>query len=449
MKIVIIGAGEVGYYLGALLSTHHHDVTILDRDKEALARVQEKLDVLAIEGNATSGKDLVKAGVPDADIVVAATSIDEVNMIASMMSKRLGVKKVIARVRSNELTSPDSPIKPSDLGIDVVIHPEYSVALDIVQLLKRAAASDVLNIADKKMQLVGIKLDKTCPILGKTMIEYTKELDIVKFRVVAIHRGGMTVIPKGETKLQKNDQIFVLAKTADVKAIVRSTGHNEKSLSRVMIAGGTAIGEMIAEMLMNDTRDWRIKLIEPDLDKATFLANKLHDVLVLNGNPADPDLLVTEGINDMDAFISVTNDEESNIISCLMAKHLEVRKTVALVSKPSYIPLSQTIGLDAAVNVKQSVSNEIHRYVRQGRVVSVTALHGIEAEVLELVATSNSKVINKPLSQLKFPRNVVVGGIICGDKADIAVGSTIIRENDRVIIFALPDAIDELTSCFN
>lgn len=448
MKIVVIGAGEVGFYLGRLLSHNKHDVVVLDRDKDALALVQEKLDVLTVEGNATSGTDLINAGVPNADIVVAATSVDEVNMIASMMSKRLGVKKVIARVRSNEIVKPDSPIQPADLGIDVLIHPEFSVALDIVQLLKRAAASDVINIAESKMQLIGIKLDRQSPLLGKTLIDYTKELENTAFRVVAIHRGGMSLIPKGNTKLQKNDQIFVLAKTADVKTIIRSTGHFEKSISRVMIAGGTPIGEMIAEMLTNDTRDWRVKLIEPNEDKATSIAHKLPNVLVLNGNPADPDLLVAEGIDDMDAFISVTADEESNIISCLMAKHLEVRKTVALVSKPSYIPLSQTIGLDAAVNVKQSVSNEIHRYVRQGRVVSVSALHGIEAEVLEMVATKQSKVANKPLSQLKLPKNVVVGGIIRGNETEIAVGNTIIQENDRVIIFALPDAIDELTTCF-
>lgn len=449
MKIVIIGAGEVGFYLGGLLSKNKHDVIILDRDKEALARVSEKLDVLTIEGNATSGTDLIHAGVESADIVVAATSVDEVNMIAAMMSKRLGVKRVIARVRSNELSSPDSPIKPADLGIDVVIHPEYSVALDTVQLLKRAAASDVINIADGAMQLVGIKIDSKSPLIGKTMIEYTKEMAPTVFRVVAVARGGFTIIPKGDTKLQKNDQFFVLAQSSDIKKIIQSAGLSERSLSKVMIAGGSRIGEMIAEMLMHDTKkDWRVKLIEPDIERATELANHLEDVLVINGNPADPDLLVSEGIDDTDAFIAVTNDEESNIISCLMAKHLEVRKTVALVSKPSYIPLSQTIGLDAAVNVKQSASNEIHRHVRQGRVVSVTALHGIEAEVLELVATGTSKLINKPLHTLRFPKGAVVGGIIRNGNTEIAIGSTVIHEGDRVILFCLPDAVEEVTKCF-
>lgn len=448
MKIVIIGAGEVGFYLGGLLSASKHDVTILDRDKEALARVSEKLDVLTLEGNATSGTDLLLAGVDKADIVIAATSVDEVNMITAMMSKRLGVKKVIARVRSKELSSPNSPIKPSDLGIDVLIHPEYSVALDIVQLLKRAAASDVINIADGKMQLVGIKLDSESPIIGKNMIELAQEINSVAFRVVAISRGGFSLIPKGETKLQTNDQIFILSKTSDIRVIVSATGHNEKSISRVMIAGGTAIGEMVAEMLVNDARDWRIKLIEPDIDRANFLAEHLSNVLVLNGNPADPDLLAAEGVDDMDAFISVTSDEESNIISCLMAKHLSVRKTIALVSKPSFIPLSQTIGLDAAVNIKLSVSNEIHRYVREGRLVAVSALHGIDAEVLELVPTSESKLLNKPLHSLKFPKGCVVGGIIKGEQVEIAVGTSIIEENNRVIVFCLPDSIEDVTKCF-
>ncbi|MGM0589320.1 MAG: Trk system potassium transporter TrkA [Bacteroidota bacterium] len=449
MKIVIIGAGEIGYDLASLLSLEKHDVTVLDRDKEALNKVANSLDVLTIEGNATSAQDLADANVQDTDILIAVTSIDEVNMIASMMSKRLGAPMVIARVRSDELSRPNAPLKPTDLGIDVLIHPELSAAQEIVQLIKRASASDLINLADGKLQLIGIRLDKNSPLLGQTLIDYANKYTDFKFRVVAIGRRGMTIIPSGKVRLQAFDQIFVIAKITDIPKVVESTGRIEGAIEHIMIAGGTPIGAMIARLLLNDEkRNWKIKLIEPDYDVASELAAELRDVLVLNGNPTDPDLLATEGITEMDAFISVTDDEESNIISCLMAKHLEVQKTVALVSKSDYIPLSQTIGLDAAINKKSAASNEIHRYVRHGRVISVTALQGIKAEVIELQANQNAKIVGKPLAKTKFPEGCVIGGIMKDDTVEIATGQSVIEGNDRVILFCLPESVDPVTRLF-
>ncbi|MEX2364045.1 MAG: Trk system potassium transporter TrkA, partial [Balneolaceae bacterium] len=353
MKIVIIGAGEIGYDLASTLSKEKHDVIVLDREKTPLSRVADSLDVLTIEGNATSVKDLDKAGVSNADILISVTSVDEVNMISSMIGKRLGAKMVIARVRSDEFSDKNSPLSPSDLGIDVMIHPELSAAQEIVQLLRRSSASDVVNLADDKMQLVGIRLEKESPLVGISLKEYAATYPETMFRVVAIVRRGRTLIPNGSVKLQSFDQIFVLSKTEDIPHIIETTGKKEADLNRVMIAGGSALGAMITKLLTKDkSKDWSVKLIEPDYDTAEELAVKYKNAMILHGNPTDPDLLITEGITDMDAFIAVTDDEESNIISCLMAKHLEVKKTVALVSKPDFIPLAQTIGLDAIINKK-------------------------------------------------------------------------------------------------
>lgn len=448
MKIVIIGAGEIGYDLASVLSQEKHDVTVLDRDPECLDNVSENLDVLVCEGNATSAKDLVSAGVKDADILIAVTSIDEVNMIASMMSKRLGAEKVIARVRSDELSRPNAPLKPTDLGIDVIIHPELSAAYEIVRLIKRASANDLITLADGKMQMIGLRIGKQSPLVGKTLHEYAHENPDITFRVVAISRKGLTIIPNGKVSIQALDHIFILAKTKTIPEVVKTTGKPDIEISRVMIAGGTAIGAMIARILSKEEKDWNIKLIEPDFEIAQELAKEFKDVLVLNGNPTDPDLLATEGITDTDAFISVTDDEESNIISCLMAKHLEVTKTVALVSKSDYIPLSQTIGLDAAINKKSAASNEIHRHVRGGRVISVTALQGIKAEVIELQAAPKSKVTKNPISKLNLPKGCVIGGILSNGSSYIATGESQIQAKDRVIIFCLPEAIDKVTSLF-
>lgn len=448
MKIVIIGVGEIGFDLANLLSEEQHDVIVLDRDKDRLEKTTENMDVLCHEGNATSAQDLVDAGVEDADIMIAVTSIDEVNMIASMMSKRLGAKKVIARIRSDELSRPHAPLKPTDLGIDVLIHPELSAAQEIVRLIKRASASDLINLAEGKMQMIGLRVGKESPLVGKSLSQYAQENPKLKFRVVAIARKGHTIIPTGSVNMQALDHIFVLAKTEDIQQVVTTSGKPDVEMNRVMIAGGTPIGAMIARILLQEDKNWNIKLIEPDRDTATKLAQELKDVLVLNANPTDPDLLATEGITDTDAFISVTDDEESNIISCLMAKHLDVRKTVALVSKSDYIPLSHTIGLDSAVNKKSAASNEIHRHVRSGKVISVTALQGTKAEVIELQAAPESEITTKPIHKINFPSGCVIGGILSNGSTDIVTGESQISSNDRVIVFCLPKAIEEVTSLF-
>lgn len=450
MKIIIIGAGEIGYDLASVLSKEKHDVIVLDHEKESLTKVSEKLDVLVKEGNATSATDLNKSGVSQADIVISVTSVDEVNMIASMISKKLGAKMVIARVRNDEFSQKDSPLKATDLGIDMMINPELSAAQEIAQLLKRSAASDVINLADDMMQLIGIRLDRNAPIIGKTLIEYASENSEITFRVVAIARRGRTLMPRGPMKLQTFDQIFILAKTEDIPAIIETTGKSETDLNRIMIAGGSGIGTTIARILCGDSKkNWSVKLIEPDYERAEELAIELKNAMILHGNPTDPDLLASEGITDMDAFIAVTDDEESNIISCLMAKHLDVKKTVALVSKPDFIPLAQTIGLDAVVNKKVAASNEIHRHVRRGQVISVTELRGIKAEVIELLAAEKSKVIGKQIQKLKLPDGCIIGGVLCQGSVEIATGKTEIKSGDRVMVFCLPEAIEKITKLFS
>ncbi len=339
-------------------------------------------------------------------------------------------------------------MKPTDLGIDIIIHPELSAAEEIISLIKRASASDLVNLADNKMQLIGLRIHEGSELVGKTLSEYAQEHSDITFRVTAIARKGRTIIPTGAVRIQPRDQVFILARTERIPDIIATTGRQEEEIERVMIAGGTPVGAMIARLLMNEEKNWNIKLIEPDYDNAAKLAQELENVLVLNGNPTDPDLLASEGITDVDAFISVTEDEESNIISCLMAKHLEVKKTVALISKPDYIPLSQTIGLDAAVNKKTAASNEIHRHVRGGRVISVTALRGIKAEVIELQASAKSKIVRKPIHKISFPEGCVVGGILSNGSVEIATGQSQIEAGDRVIIFCLPDAIPKITSLF-
>lgn len=448
MKILIAGAGEVGFELSKVLSEENHDVTVLDERQSCLQRVIENLDVLTVEGNATSPNSLIEAGARQADLMVAVTSVDEVNIIASMMAKRLGVKSVIARVRNQELSQPDAPITPSELGIDVLIHPEESAAAEIHQLIKRASASDVVNLADDRLQMIGLRVEAGSDAVNQTLADLASNYEHLSFRVIAISRRGSTIIPRGNNRLMALDHIFIITKTEHVQELVTAAGHKNETLRKVMIAGGSEVGRILAKKLSEDKQKWEIKLIEPDKEIATEIANNNRNVLVLNGNPTDPNLLVVEGLSEMDAFISVTDDEESNIISCLMAKHLEVKKTVALVSKTQYVPLSQTIGIDAIVNVKASASDEIHRQIRQGMLLTVKALTGIKAEIIEVIAGKNCTILDKPIHSLKIPDGIVIGGILRNGSAEIATGSSIIRKDDRVIILALPQAINKVEEMF-
>lgn len=448
MKILIAGAGEVGFELSKVLSEEKHDVTVVDEREHCLKRVMDSLDVLTVQGNATSPNILVEGGARDSDLMVAVTSSDEVNMISSMMAKRLGVKMVIARVRNDELTRPDSPITPSGLGIDLMIHPEESAANEIYQLVKRASASYVVPLADDKLQLVGFRVENGAKVANKTLSELAEIYPELSYRVVAISRRDSTIIPRGENRLMALDHIFIVTDSTQVKLLGEITGHSDKPLRRILIAGGNEVGRILASKLAEDSQKWEIKLIEPDENLAREVAKAYRDVLVLNGNPTDPNLLVTEGVKEMDAFISVTDDEESNIISCLMAKHLEVKKTVALVSKSQYVPLSQTIGIDAVVNVKASASGEIHRQIRQGMMLTVKAFHGIKAEIIEIEAGKNCQVLDKPIEELNLPDEVVIGGILKNGNAKIATGNSVIKKDDRVIIFALPRAIKKVEELF-
>lgn len=454
MKILIAGCGEIGFHLSKVLSLESHDVTVIENDKEIIRQAQQ-LDVKVLDGDATSVDCLRKAGVESTDVMIAVTSVDEINILASIIAKKMGVKTVIARVRNPEITRPDSILQPRDLGMDVSIHPEEQAAKEIIMLLKRSSASDIEDLAGGDLQVIGIKLELNSPLLGMTIQEYDQTFSDFDFNVVAISRRGTPIMARGRNRFQKDDQVFILAKKEDIPKVIQSTGRRETDFHTIMIAEGSGVGEMVIEKILadEDLRDkrWRIKMIVEDPQKANELAEKMPDnIMILRGNPTDPDLLNLEGFSDSDAYLALTADEESNIISCLMAKHLQARKVVALISKKDYINISQTIGLDAAVNTKLAAANAIHRYIRSGNVLSITSLHGIAADAVELEAEKGSKVDGKPIKKLEFPGNSVVGAVTRHDtgEIEIASGETVIRTHDRVIIFTQPKNLAQLADMF-
>ncbi|MEM8559965.1 MAG: Trk system potassium transporter TrkA [Bacteroidota bacterium] len=457
MRAIIVGAGDVGYDVARLLAQRRLDVAVLDTDAARIDYVRDTLDVLAIQGSGTSAAKLAEAGLHDAVLVVAVTDIDEVNIIACMMAERassVGGKEspvTIARVRSDEFTGARSVLTLRDLGIDHLIHPEDSTSHEIVSLLRRAAATDVIDFCGGQLQLVGLKMDARTAAVGQTLESITEANAHLAFRIMGIVRGVRTILPRGDERLQVNDQVFVIVQTGQVPQVVHALGQSGRRLDNVMILGGSKVGERVARELCTVSRKqrMRVKLVEPDRARAHELAEQIEGVLVIHGDPSDIDLLAIEGLQEMDAVAAVTDDEESNLVSCLMAKHLGVRKTVALLSKSAYVPISQAIGLDAAVSQKLAVSREVLRFLRGKHVRSVATVQGLDAEILEVEASGGSPVTRKTLDALRVPRGLLVAAVVAPDGVvEVATGRTQIQPADRVIVFVTPDRIADVDKLF-
>ena len=447
MRVIVIGAGEVGSDVTRILAQDQHDVSVIDTDPNVLTVIREKFDVMTVQGNGTSAMVLEEAGIKQADMVIAVTAIDEVNIIACMMADRLDVGTTVARTRSNEITRAHSLLKAKDFGIDLVIHPEESAAAEVTRLIRRASATDVLTFADGRLHMIGIRLDEDAPVQGKTLKQVVQEHPEITFRIKAISRGIRTILPRGDERLQAGDQVFVLTRPKYVTPLTRIMGKENTHIREVMISGGSRVGAGVAQRLSEET-DARIKLVEPDPEVASDLACDLPDVLVINCDPTDIDTLVMEGLGEMDAFVAVTDDEESNLVTCLMAKHLGVYKTVGLLSKAAYIPISNSIGLDVAVSKKLAVAREVRRFLRGKHVLSVATVHGLDAEILEIEAVPRAPIVRAPLKDQDLPKGILMGAIQRGDALEIATGTTQIEPGDRAIVFVMPDKVAQTEELF-
>ncbi len=448
MRVIVLGAGEVGFDAARMLSLEHHSVTVVDIDAAKLQRAAEQFDVLTVLGSGTSHTALIDAGIEGADLLLAVTSSDEVNIIASMIAQRLGARHAIARIRSDELSLGDNSILTSeDTGIDLIINPEESAAREVIRLVRRSCATDVVPLAEGQLQLVGVRLGKEDKVAGLPLSELEHRADGTRFRVVGIHRGVRTIIPSGTDVLRPNDQVFFLARTESVPGVIEILERRDDKMDHVMILGGSGIGRRVAEALGPDGH-MQIKLVEADLDRAERLASELRGVLVIHGDPTDVDLLATEGIGEMDALLALTDNEEANLVASLMGKHIGVKKTIAMLSKSMYIPLSQSIGLDAAVNRKLSVANEIMRFLRSKRLRNVASVPGLDAEILEVEAEKKARITQMPLKDLNVPPGILVGAVYGENLLEVATGDTWILSGDRAIVFVPHHKVGDVERLF-
>jgi len=437
MHIIIAGAGDVGYHLAKLLSQESHDIIVIDIDEQKLSYTDSMTDVMSVKGSSTSIKTLTEAKVNKADLLVAVTSSEEINISTAIIGKKLGAKKTIARIANAEYLAPDSGINFSELGIDFMIYPEELAAAETVNLILRTAATDLLEFEKGKLTVMGLKLDKQAPVMHKRMHEVAKEYPSVHFRIVAIYRNFKTIIPSGNDIFLPNDQVFVITTQPGIDTVLKLAGKENIKFENIMILGGGKIGRRVAKLLESSMK---VKLIESNEEKSFELADILKDTLVIRGDGRDIDLLAQEGIVDTDAFIALTEDAETNIITCLMAKHLGVKKAIALVDNVDYVPLTQTIGLDSLINKKLITANSISRFIRRGEVIAIASLEGIDAEVLEYIAAAGSPATKKKVKDLGFPKDAIIGGVIRETESLIIVGDSRIKANDKVVVFSLPGA---------
>ena len=445
MNIIIGGDGEVGLHLAQLLADEHHNITFIDPNEEILNVVSSHTDLMTVTGSSISVDVLEEANVKGADLLIAVLHDEAINLLTAILGKKLGAKKTIARISNREFMSPKNLAILEEKGVDIIINPEQVAANEVVQLLKQTAATEIFDFSDGKLQLFLIKLEKYAPVVNKTLSQIAQEFPNIEFRAVAIHRNGKTIIPTGNEYFRADDLAYVITKPEGVQLLLELGGKQNYKIKDIMLIGGGRIGRKTASQLQHQMN---IKLIESDAKRANALTNELDHTLIINGDARDMDLLDDEGIKEMDAFIAVTNHAETNILTCLHARSLGVKRTIALVENIEYIDIAKSIGIDTIINKKLTTASVINLYTMEAKVTTVKCLSGINADVIELVAMPKSGVTKKPLKKLHLPEGSIIGGIIRDDESFIAVGDFQLEAGDKAVVFAIPSAIHKINKLF-
>jgi len=448
MKIIIAGAGEVGFHLAKLLSYESQDITLIDNDRENLIYADTHLDIRTIKGDATSIAILKDAQVKNVDLFIGVTSSEATNITVCVLAKQLGAKRTIARISNTEFLENKKEIGFVKFGIDELISPESLAATEISQHLNQSAFSDSYEFENGALIMIGLNLSRTAIFVGKTVKEAAKIFPKLHFVPIAIQRFGTqyTLIPRGDTQFKEGDQVYFITVKSGVEELYKLTGKVKQTIKNVMILGGSKIGKKTARDLCRN--NFNVKLIENDREKAFELADELPDTLVINSDGRNVELLEEENIHEMDAFISVTGNSETNIMSCLVAKSKGVKKTIALVENMDYFHLSHSIGIDTLINKKLLAANNIFRYIRKGEVVAMTKLNNMNAELLEFIVNPSSQVCNKKIKDLDFPRSAIIGGIVRDGEGLIALGDFVIRASDRIVVCCLSRSIKKVEKLF-
>jgi len=454
-NILILGLGGVGDYLAKRLSHEGHAITVVEQFPDALNRADGELDARLIRGDAMSFSCWLNADAKKMDYLIAVTDDDAVNIIGSLIADRLGIRQKIARVRSLALWEKDAPLKAEDVKIDLVIRPEELAAREIARLLKLRAGNVVFDIAGGQMQVVGTRIDETSPLAGFKLLELSQKYNHFYFRVVSIARGINTIIPSGDEVLLPGDNAFILARSEDLsKVLDLAREPSDEARHRVMIVGGGTVGSRVAAIL---EKTFPVRLIERDAARAEELSHQLKNTELLHGDGSEVKTLLEAGLLEMDTIVAATSDNETNIMSCVMAKNVFKDKaneadgkrfrSIALVGREEYLVAASTMGADVVLSKKVLAANEILKYIRRGELLSVAHLHGLEAELVELVVGEGAPITRKPLLRIEGTKGkIIIGGYSRDNGWQTAVGTTHLQPGDKVIAVCTSDHLRDVQS---
>lgn len=443
MKIVIVGAGEVGYHIAGRMALENKDVVVVDKNPDAVRRISENIDVQTVTGSGSNPFVLEEAGIREADIMLAVTDSDEVNLVACLMADVLSTHtKKLARLRGAGYDTHHDTLRDHAPHIDTVINPEIEVVKTIEQLMRVPGAVDTGQFAQGRIKYVGIYLDEHARLAGARLAELPNIIGGHRLLIAAIMRDEELIIPTGKDQLLPGDLIYFISEEKHLLKTLSIFDKHAQPVKRVMIIGGGSIGYRLSVAL--EKAGLYCKIIEKNSNRCTVLAEKLNKTVVLHGDGSDQNLLAEENIGDIDVVVTLTNDEETNILASLLAKRLGAGKTITQISKFSYFPLMTAIGIEQVVSPRLSAINTILQHIRRGKVLSAASLKGELAEVLEVVALETSDIVSKPLKQIAFPKGAIVAGIIRKDRIIIPSGDSIVEPEDRIIIFAHREAINRV-----
>ena len=454
MKILIEGAGQVGSHLAKMLSMEGGDITVLDDDPERIRALASSADVTTHLGANSSINILRDAGCDKADLFIAVNPLKDqsVNIVSALLAKKLGAKRVIARIDDEDYLSPENKLLFKDMGLDMVFYPEKSACDEILDMLRHSSSTDSLDFARGKLQLAVFKLDDDSPLLDMNVKDFALKVKEhqadAEFRIVAISRGGKTIIPSFDTGFKFHDYLYIISLRDAMPTLIKFVGKDQVDIRRVMILGGSEIGVMVAEKLAARKLD-EVKLIEIDPKRCRTLSAALpSEVNVTCGDARDSDFLLEEDLKGYQAILAVTGNDEVNILTCVAAKKMGVPRVIAQVENLEYIRLAEEMGVDSVVNKKLITASRIYKFTLSDKVRSIRYMSGTDAEVLEYTAAPGSTITKAPLLEIDFPANALIGGIIRGGDSFIAVGHSRIEPYDRVAVFALPDAVKEVDKLF-
>jgi len=451
MRVIICGAGQVGHSIATYLSREDNDITVIDHDPQLVAQISDELDLKGIVGHASDPEILSQAGANDCDMIVAVTHLDEINMVACQVAHSLfNVPKKIARVRRQTYLAPAwlNLFSRSHMPIDVIISPEVEVAEAIAQRLHIPGTTSVLSLAGGKLFLVGVVCSNNCPVVNTQLKQLSGLFPELQAQVAAIVRDSQILIPGPNDQIFVGDEVYIFTETEQIRRVLAVFGHEEKEARHIVIMGGGNIGHYLANLLQKAHSGASIKIIERSAERARFLSEQLEDIVIINGDGLRQEVLEEANIPHVETLISVTNDDETNILGSLLAKRHGCGRVIALVNKPTYNPLLTPLGIDAFVSPRASTVSKIMQHVRRGRIKSLFALKDGIAEVVEAEVSETSSLANKHLDSLDLPSGVVMGPIMRGDKILFPSPERVSKPGDHVITLALRERAVDVEKMF-